>query len=536
MIPRSLLGRSHEEDTLKDMQIFASIPPSRSLDLPQDAYDASLRTRKQEHIRYTSLPVVDERMLDVYARTCNPNDPIELRDLWLGRVEHELGCHSFRPHLAERWRATKVLRRVEPDEVLASCTTVRFIKELFNWFFRNDLYGELQSNDRIILSSGSVDEEAWGLPETLKECIRYALNRDWYGYSDSRGRAPVCEAIAAYESARMKRVRYGVENVALTMGGTFAISALTDFLLLGMPETQAPVLCGIPNYPPLVESVARRRNTQLVPLPSVDGHMSLEPLIAALTPQTPLVLIQTAANPTGAGISDADLARLVAAASSSTMILLDECHEWLGPTEPYLDARAAPNVIRIFSISKTWSAPGLKIGWILADAPVIADYYEYASTTYGGPPSFFYTLVEMLARMERWLITGVELPGMAEVQEFESSYHLDLKQLQTAYISYRQERIARENGLRTLRDAVFAGLSPAMGLIIPPRYSINMAIDLPEWNDSYRCFRDLLRETDVAVFPGILNFCFSGGIVRITTARQWNHLSTAIARLNSRFE
>ncbi|WP_080599166.1 MULTISPECIES: pyridoxal phosphate-dependent aminotransferase [Sorangium] len=514
-------------------QLFARAPRARAFDLPDEAHEAARRARSLGDFDDTFVPTVDERMLDVYARAKNPDDPIELRDLWLGRVEHELGRHAHRPSLAERWRAATLRRQVHPSEVLTSRATVRFIKELFNWFFRDDLYGELRSDDHIILSSGSVDEQAWGLPEALKDCVRFALERDWYGYSDSCGRRPAREAVAMYENARIDGAVYTADNVALTMGGTFAISALADFILSGAPREGAPVLCGIPNYPPLVESIARRRNVELVPLPSRAGHTSLEPLIAALTPRTPLVLLQTVANPTGAAVSDADLGRLINAASPSTMIVLDECHEWLGPLGRCSQRRAATNVIRVFSASKTWSAPGLKIGWFLADAGFMADYYEYASTTFGGPPSFFYTLVEVLARMERWLITGVTEPGAAEVDEFERSYGLDRAQLSTAYDRYRTERRARQDALQTLRDASIGGLARASARVISPRCSINLAFELPGWNDSYRCFRDLLRQSRVAVFPGILTFCFSGGIVRVTTARQWHDLSSAIARLEA---
>lgn len=517
------------------MQLFDSVPRRRCLGLPDDAYETARRAYGLVNVRDVFSPNVDERMLDVYARARNPTDPFELRDLWLGRVEHELGPHSRRPALAEQWCATKVHRTVEPAGVLSSRATVRFVKELFNWFFRDDVYGELRDDTHLILSSGSVDEEAWGLPETLKRCIRFALERDWYGYSDSRGRLPARQAIAEYENTRIESGAYETRNVALTMGGTFAISALADFVLLGTTHPGAPVLCGIPNYPPLVEAIARRCAIRLVPMPSRSGYASVDGLIAALTPATPMVMLQTAANPTGAAPSEANLARLIRSASPSTIILLDECHEWLGPPGQRSPARAAPNVVRVSSLSKTWSVPGLKLGWVLADAAFIDRYYEYASTTFGGPQSFLYTAVEVLARMERWLITDLDEVGRSELAEFEPSYNLDLTGLQDAYHVYRLDRQAREAELTVLRDAALAGFADASASVVCPRFSINIAVDFPGWGDSYLCFRDILRRTGVSVFPGILTFCLSGGTVRITTARQWTDLSTAISRLRSEF-
>lgn len=514
------------------MGLFQDFAGARRISTVQpDARAAAACARPVAEDVRTFLPDVDARLLDVVARARNPLDPLELRDLWLGRVEHELGTRSRRPELAEQWRRSRLWREVTAEEVLSSRSTVRFVKELFNWFFRDDLYGDLAEQRALLLSSGSVDEEHWGLPETLKECLRFALRRDWYGYSDSRGRIPAREAVAAYENALMERPVYDERNVAITLGGTFTVSTLADFVLSGTTAAAGQALCGIPNYPPLVEAVARRRDVRLVPLPSTAGRTSLQPLIAALTPETPLVLLQTAANPTGALVDEAELAQLINTASPTTTIVLDECHEWLGPERLRSVARAARNVVRVSSLSKNWSAPGMKTGWMLADRGFIDEYYEHASTMFGGPPSFLYTVVEVLARMERWRITGLSDAGIAELAEFEPSYGLTADRLNRAFHAYLTERDTREDALSTLRAATCHRLGKLAEVTVPA-YSINAAITFPEWDDSYLCFRDLLRETGVAVYPGILNFCFNGGVARVTTARPWDELSAAADRLH----
>lgn len=478
----------------------------------------------------TFVADVDDRLLEIYARANDPSNPLELRDLYLGRVEYELGAASHRRELAARWAATRPLRRVSADDVLHSRATVRFVKELFNWFFRDDLYGDLRSDDHIILSSGSADEEAYGLPDVLKECVRYAVTRDWYGYSDSRGRSSARQAIAAYESTRAGSIAYDESNVAITMGGTFAISTLADFIALRGGGI-GPALCAIPNYPPLVESVARRMPVQLVPTPCQDGVVSLDALIDALTPSISIVLLQTVTNPTGAAVSERDLERLIDVASPSTMILLDECHECLGPRVVPSVARRARNVVRVSSISKTWSAPGLKLGWILAASDFIDEYYEYASTTFGGPPSLYYTLIEVMARMERWLLEDLEMPGATEFSEFQALYGLTPERLAQAFVSYRHDRIARETALVQLREAAIADIAGPLVTVVRPRYSINMAVHVAGADDSYKCFRTLLSATGVAVFPSILTFCLGGGAVRVTTARTWDDLSRATKAL-----
>jgi aspartate/methionine/tyrosine aminotransferase len=514
------------------VRLFSSVPPTRSFELPAEAHALARHQCQPGSTTQRYDQGVDDLLLETFAHAERPDDPYELRDLYIGRVEAALGASCTRPDLAMRWRNSKVRRQITAEAVLRSRVTPRLVKELFNFFFRDDLYGILRPTAQTILSSGAVDELGFGLPESLKDCVRYALARDWYGYSDSRGRESVRDAIAAYESARVDGVSYSGANVAITMGVTFAINVLADFLFCDRPAAASPALCAIPNYPPLVQAVARRTATQLVPLAVEDGCTSLDALIDAITPQTPLILLQTVTNPTGSAPTEDAIARLVAAAPSSCWIVLDESHEWLGPEPVRTRARGAANVIRVNSASKAWSVPGMKLGWMLADSALIDEYYEFASTSFGGPPSLFYTCLEMLARMERWRLQGIE-PSGAELAEFEPSYNLELSNISLAFASYCKDRIAREDTLRTLRDATVAGLTNAGAVVLPPRYSINLLATFPGYADSYLCFRELLRDTGVAVFPGVLMFA-SGGGVRITTSRQWPDLLAGVQRLESR--
>lgn len=512
--------------------LFSRSPPARRMEVPSAAKRVAERGPRASALVGNFETGVDERLLEIYNRARNPEDPFELRDLWLGRVEYELGRHSQRAWLREAWVSAIRRRSIDSDEVLGSRSTVRFIKELFNWYFRDDLYGVLRGQAVRILSSGAVDETSWGLATTLKQCMTYALERDWYGYSDSRGRMPCREAVAAYENVRIGGVEYGPENVALTMGATMAISSIADFVLRDRSLGDSPpALCAIPNYPPLVQAIANRSHVQLVPLPTLSGVTSLEPLIAALRPDTPMVFLQTVGNPTGASVREDDLTALIRVIASGTTLVLDECHEWLGPDAGASQIRASPNVVRVSSLSKTWSAPGLKIGWILADERFVSDYYEYASTSYGGPPSFYYTLVEVFARMERWLIDGVDELDEAHRLEFEPSYGIALPELQRAYADYRRERSERNVGLRTMRTAAANLFSDLPVRVLPPQYSVNMAVDFQGYDDSYLCFRQVLRASGVSLLPGVLTYCLSGAIMRVTPAQSWPSLANAIQRI-----
>jgi aspartate/methionine/tyrosine aminotransferase len=451
--------------------------------------------------------------------------------LYLGQVESQV-TRVIRHELAEQWTASRVYRDIDATYVLDSQATPRLIKELFNWFFRDDLYGKLRDENHLILSSGSVDEEMYGLPPVLKSCIKYALDMDWYGYSDSRGRQQAREAIAALENVKLPGVAYSGANVAITMGGTFAMSAIADFVLAEARPSVA-ALCAIPNYPPLVAGMARRSSVRLVPLDTGPQGTKVDALIDAVRPDTPMILLQTITNPTGAQVGEDDLDRLLAAVSPRTVVVLDECHEGSDTYAARTTRRATGNVVRVNSLSKSHSVPGLKVGWITADSRFIDGFYEYASTMYGGPPSFLYTLVEAVARMERWLLEGRQAAGRHELAEFERSYRLQDAELAAAYRGYLAERRWRAAQLSMLRERTTAALGRAGYETVDAPHSINIAVRSPAHANGYLAFRELLSARGVAVFPGALTMCLEPGWFRVTAAGPPAIMSEAVRRLSA---
>lgn len=473
---------------------------------------------------------IDESTCDLFARAQNPDDPQELLSLWLGRVEARLGAAGLRPELAQRWQSSRVRRNVRQDDVLDSGATVGLVKLLFNTFFRDELYGCFEAQRQVVLSSGTVDEQILGLPQVLKDTVRYALDRDWYGYSDSRGREATRLAIAALESARVERGNYSAANVVVGMGATQTIAALADFLLHGRAAGE-PVLCGIPNYPPLVAAIARRHPVRLVPTPSVSGITTLDRLCASVRPGTPLVLLQTGTNPCGSLVDEQQISCFIEALPASTLVILDECHEWLGAGRLRSAARSRANVIRVSSLSKEWSAPGMKVGWFLAEPALVSDFYEYASSNYGGPPSLMYSLVEVLARLELWHREGRTSVGASELAQFASDFRLSGGGLAAAYTAYTAARRAREAALLQRREWCWQTLRSAGFAVRPARCSINLLAAAPDVDDSYLAFRSILRQTGVSIYPGVLNFYLAGGAFRLTTSRSWPALDEGMGRL-----
>lgn len=475
-------------------------------------------------------------LVPIFEHAVDPTDVLEVRDLYIGRVEHELGSISTRPELAKRWRDAPRRRTFTEQDLLASSATravVGVVKEVFNWFFRDDVYGAFRSPDNLILSSGSVDATVFGLATPLKSCLAYALSRDWYGYSDSRGRDATRAAIAALENARSPDAGYDLDNVLVTLGGTVGISSIAEFLALQADHgggRRGKALVALPNYPPLAEALALRFSVELAPLRCEDGVTRLDGLLEAIDAETRVVLLQTVTNPTGSRVDAKELARFLDAVPAHVIVLLDECHECLGPPSVF-EGRHRDNLVRIKSLSKSHGAPGLKIGWMLCGSAFVGAFYEHASTSYGSPPSIFYLLLEVYARFEHWRLAGLDELGPSELLLFEAEYGLHLRELQNAYRAYCTEQSVRDETLIDRRRIAVARLAPSCDDLIVPEYSLNVLACPVKGADGYTVARRLLQQHRVAVYPGILAFCPSDGWVRVSPGVDTTTLDEGLARV-----
>jgi len=406
---------------------------------------------------------------------------------------------------------------------------VRFTKHLFNYYFRYDLYGPNRRRDFLVLSSGSMHEPTFGLVPSMKRCLEIALERDWYGYSDSRGRVNARASIARLENQRLGVESYSEDSVAITLGGTFAVSCLVDYLTKTLPAGAA--VCAIPNYPPLVESVAQRMPLRLVDTHvGDDGCTSINSITEAITDNTRIVLLQSVTNPTGLPISEAGLECLISSLGPLTYLILDEAHECLGELRLLSKLRTHPRVIRVASLSKQLSVPGMKVGWILAAREFVDDFYEYASTIYGGPASFFYSLVDVYATFEYVKQSGTDAARSEALSGIAVRYNLSPTAAQKWYVEYSSERDARDANFLAQRTYAVDTLRAAGYAVTNPRYSVNCTVAI-DGRSSYGFFRKALDQFGVSVYPNILTFDLADSSVRVTLGRDFGELKLALDRL-----
>lgn len=197
------------------------------------------------------------------------------------------------------------------------------------------------------------------------------------GYGPSSGTAACREAAAAYFSRWSPGLRPA--DVAITQGGSEALS----FALAVICDAGDDVLVPEPYYTNY-NGFATLAGASVRPIPTTLANgFALPPddeLDALVGPRTRALLFSNPGNPTGAVYGRADLARVVAwARRRGLWVIADEVYRQIyfdvPPTSVMELDGEQDHVIVVDSLSKTWSACGVRLGFLISRH---ADFMERA--------------------------------------------------------------------------------------------------------------------------------------------------------------
>lgn len=223
--------------------------------------------------------------------------------------------------------------------------------------------------DVIDLGAGEPD---FPTPKHVKNAARDAITCNFTRYTANAGILELKQAICD-----RTRLDYGVEyapsEVIVTAGGKQALynSALA---LLGPGDE---VITHAPAWPTIPEQIKLAgAKAVLVRTHADDGFaIHAESILGALSPQTRAVVINSPCNPTGALISEGDMARVAdAAAERGIWIIVDLCYERLiyDPTPhnlpKVLGEKMRDRTVLCGSASKAYAMTGWRCGWALGPA------------------------------------------------------------------------------------------------------------------------------------------------------------------------
>jgi aspartate aminotransferase len=230
-----------------------------------------------------------------------------------------------------------------------------------------------QGIDIVDLGAGEPD---FPTPAHVGAAAHAAIEANFTKYTTNSGTDELKRAVCARYAAD-----YGVEYTAaetiITAGGKQALYNAV-MCLFGAGDD---VITHMPGWPTLVEQIKLADATPvIVRTRAEDGfRLHAETLLAAFTPATRGIIINSPGNPTGALISEEDLARVAdEAARRGIWILLDLCYEKLiYDRTPHnlpgvLAARMRDRTVLCGSSSKAYAMTGWRCGWALAPATLVS--------------------------------------------------------------------------------------------------------------------------------------------------------------------
>jgi aspartate aminotransferase len=230
-----------------------------------------------------------------------------------------------------------------------------------------------QGVDIVDLGAGEPD---FPTPAHVAAAAKRAIDDNFTKYTANSGTEDLKRAIG-----QRYRVDYGVEytpaETIVTAGGKQAL--FNAVLALFGPGDE--VITHAPGWPTLVEQIKLADATPVIVRTHVEDGFALraESILAAFTPRTRGIVLNSPGNPTGALIGEADLAAIAdEAAKRGVWVVLDLCYERLiyDPVPHNLPgvlaARLRDRSVLCGSASKTYAMTGWRCGWALGPVEVIA--------------------------------------------------------------------------------------------------------------------------------------------------------------------
>ena len=230
-----------------------------------------------------------------------------------------------------------------------------------------------QGIDVVDLGAGEPD---FPTPAHISAAAHAAIDANFTKYTTNSGTDELKRAVCARYLADYG-IQYTPAETIITAGGKQALFNAVMCLFGAGDE----VITHMPGWPTLVEQVKLADATPvIVRTHAEDGfQLKADAVLAALTPRTRGIIINSPCNPTGALIAEGEMAAIAdEAARRGIWILLDLCYERLiYDVVPHnlpgiLGARLKDRAVLCGSASKAYAMTGWRCGWALAPAPLVA--------------------------------------------------------------------------------------------------------------------------------------------------------------------
>ncbi len=341
-----------------------------------------------------------------------------------------------------------------------------------------------------------VGEPGGETPTAIKEAVVEAIRNNDTGYTHSLGKPVLREAIADYYM-RTYNVDVNPEQVIVTSGSSpamlLAFSALLDHgdrMIMSDPYYAC--------YPNFVNYIGAE--PLLVPVREEEAFR-LQPaeVKKRLDPSVKGILINSPANPTGAVLGEKELRGL---AELGPYLVSDEVYHGInysGQDHSILEYTDRAVVINGFS--KRNIMTGWRLGYLIAPLKLVRNMQKLQQNLFICACSF------------------IQAAGIAALQESPET-------LEKRFSGYNERRLYLYRALQKI------GIAP----VKPPDGAFYMMANVKAYTgDSYAFALRILKETGVAVTPGIDFGPGAEGYIRISYACPMEMLKEAMQRLENFF-
>lgn len=356
----------------------------------------------------------------------------------------------------------------------------------------------MSERDVLAFWFGEPDEVT---PAFIREAGAASLARGETFYTQNFGIPPLRDAIASYLTRLHRPTAAG--NVAVTASGMSALMLTVEALVA--PGDRVVVVT--PLWPNLVEiPKILSANVECVALACRDGAWSLDMdrLLAALTPGTRLLLVNSPNNPTGWTLTrDEQRAILERCRRHGIWLVADDVYERLyyredTPAAPsFLDlADPGERVVSTNSFSKSWLMTGWRLGWIVAPSALMPDLGKLIEYNTSCSPAF------------------VQHAGVAAIAQGEPT------------VAHTRARFRRA------RDYLVGALAQLPGVqVAPPAGAMYAFFRVEGLADSFAFCKRLVHEARLGLAPGSAFGPEGEGYVRWCFASDEARLADGVSRL-----
>ncbi|MFM0369255.1 pyridoxal phosphate-dependent aminotransferase [Paraburkholderia aspalathi] len=346
-------------------------------------------------------------------------------------------------------------------------------------------------------------------PAFIRDAASAALAAGATFYTHNLGIAPLRAALADYVSKLHGPT--SSDHIAVTSAGVNALM-LAAQLVVGAGDRVVAVTPLWPNLVEIPKILGAHVETVALGYGERGWQLDLEQLLAALTPDTKMLLINSPNNPTGWVMSrDEQRAVLAHCRRHGIWIVADEVYERLYYADPgagveSTHSRTAPSfldlatrderVICVNSFSKAWLMTGWRLGWIVAPASLMDDLGKLVEYNTSCAPAF------------------VQQAGIAAVQQGER---------------FTQELVL---DLKASRDHLVRALSAVPGVDVKaPPGAMYVFFSMPGSSRSLELCKAMVREVGLGVAPGSAFGPQGEGFVRWCYACDTARLDEGVERL-----